>query len=114
MESKLELAVVQTELDNFKAVLRKTIAEREWLHCQHSLLQHQYQDSQDTIAEYQTIVKDLKEQLSVASMSRKCPHEKARESANTPFPTGHSSARRRSRSPATKTQTVFNPYESLH
>lgn len=59
-QTKLELAVIQTELDHNKALLERTMEERDFLQEQYSTLQHEYQESQGMIHEYQTMVEHLK------------------------------------------------------
>lgn len=69
-QTKLELAMIQTDLDHNKARLKRTTGERDWLHLQYSKLQGEHQESQDSIHEYKTLVQHLQKHAQDAAKER--------------------------------------------
>ena len=70
MRTKLEVATIRTDLDHSKARLKRSTAERDWLHTQYATLQREYQESRDMNNEYKTMVHHLRNHVQEASVER--------------------------------------------
>lgn len=85
MQTKLEFAMLQTDLDYTKGRLSRTTEERDWLQKQYSAIQHEHSESRDTLNEYKMMIHHLKNHAQEASLERKTTfdiEEKLTKSSN--------------------------------